>query len=66
LQSLAHLVQAALIEAGLRSGEFTGVPFPVNLPELYHYYVPLDATFFLTIYAVSPGNTWCLPVRLSF
>jgi len=35
-------VQAALIEAGLRSGEFTVVPFPINLPELYRYYVPLD------------------------
>ncbi|MCI5121733.1 MAG: nicotinate-nucleotide adenylyltransferase, partial [Candidatus Electrothrix sp. AUS4] len=25
-------------------------PFPINFPERYRYYVPLDATFFLTIY----------------
>ena len=26
------------------------VPLPINFPELYRYYVPMDATFFLTIY----------------
>jgi nicotinamide-nucleotide adenylyltransferase len=26
------------------------VPFPINFPELYRYYVPTDAVFFLTIY----------------
>ena len=25
-------------------------PFPINFPELYKYYVPLDAVFYLTIY----------------
>ena len=44
------MVKAALIEAGLRFDEFSVVPFPINLPHLYRYYVPLDATFFLTIY----------------
>lgn len=44
------LVQAALESAGVPSGRFSIVPFPINLPELYRYYVPLDAVFFLTIY----------------
>ena len=44
------MVKAALIEAGLRFDEFSVVPFPINLPDLYRHYVPLDATFFLTIY----------------
>jgi len=44
------MVEAALIEAGLSSTEFAVVPFPINLPALYRYYVPLEATFYLTIY----------------
>lgn len=39
-----------LWEAGLSAEEFLVTPFPVNVPELYGHYVPLDATFFLTIY----------------
>ncbi|MCF6291189.1 MAG: nicotinate-nucleotide adenylyltransferase [Desulfobacterales bacterium] len=44
------MVQAVLREAGLNEKDFSVVPFPINFPELYRYYVPLDATFFLTIY----------------
>jgi len=44
------MVKAALIEAGLRWDDFSVVPFPVNLPHLYRYYVPMDAIFYLTIY----------------
>ena len=44
------MIQAALLEAGLGVSEFTIVPFPINLPDLYHHYVPMDSTFFLTIY----------------
>ena len=40
----------ALLAEGLGPKEFSIVPFPINLPELYRYYVPLTATFFLTIY----------------
>ncbi|MFC1836019.1 nicotinate-nucleotide adenylyltransferase [Thermodesulfobacteriota bacterium] len=40
----------ALIEEGLKYEEFSVVPLPVNVPELYAYYVPLDAVFYLTIY----------------
>ncbi|MFH1113336.1 MAG: nicotinate-nucleotide adenylyltransferase [Pseudomonadota bacterium] len=44
------LIREALLEAGMDYGEFSIVPFPVNRPELYRYYVPLDALFLLTIY----------------
>ncbi len=44
------MVQAALLEQGLKYSEFSIVPFPVNIPELLKHYVPLDAIFFLTIY----------------
>jgi nicotinamide-nucleotide adenylyltransferase len=44
------MVRAVLEEAGVESSRFSVVPFPVNIPELYRYYVPLDALFFLSIY----------------
>jgi nicotinamide-nucleotide adenylyltransferase len=44
------MARAALVEAGVTCEEFSIVPLPINLPELYHYYVPMDAVFYLTIY----------------
>ena len=44
------LVRAVLEEAGLSHNDFSVVPFPINFPELYAYYVPLQATFFVTVY----------------
>nr|NIQ98310.1 nicotinate-nucleotide adenylyltransferase [Desulfuromonadales bacterium]NIR34221.1 nicotinate-nucleotide adenylyltransferase [Desulfuromonadales bacterium]NIS44172.1 nicotinate-nucleotide adenylyltransferase [Desulfuromonadales bacterium] len=44
------LVRAALDEAGVAAQHVSVVPLPINLPELYRYYVPLDAVFFLSIY----------------
>jgi len=44
------MIREALLESGLDFREFSLVPLPINFPELYRYYVPLDATFFLTIY----------------
>jgi hypothetical protein len=44
------MIRDVLREAGLSEQEFSLVPFPVNRPELYRFYVPLDGTFFLTIY----------------
>ncbi len=44
------MIQAALLEQGLKLSEFSIVPLPINIPELIKYYVPLDAIFFLTIY----------------
>lgn len=45
-----QMVRAALQEAGIGLADFTIVPLPINFPERYHYYVPMDAVFFLTIY----------------
>ena len=44
------LVRAALTEAGLSLNDFSVVPFPINRPEHYRYYLPMKAVFFLTIY----------------
>lgn len=44
------LVKCALTDAGLEGSDFSITPFPVNFPELYSAYVPLEACFFLTIY----------------
>ncbi len=44
------MVRAVLHEAGLGYEEFSVVPLPINLPQLYAHYVPMDAVFYLTIY----------------
>jgi len=44
------MIREALLEVGLKLSDFTIVPFPINIPELIKYYVPLDAVFFLSIY----------------
>jgi nicotinamide mononucleotide adenylyltransferase len=44
------MVRTALQGAGVETDEFSIVPFPINFPELYRYYVPLDVVFFLSIY----------------
>lgn len=44
------MLRDAMIESGIERNEFEIVPFPINLPELIKYYVPMDALFFLTIY----------------
>jgi nicotinamide-nucleotide adenylyltransferase len=45
-----RMVNAALLGAGVDSVQFSIVPFPVNFPDRYNYYVPMDAVFYLTIY----------------
>jgi len=44
------MVRWVLLGAGLDHGDFSVVPFPINLPALYRHYLPMDATFYLTIY----------------
>ncbi|MHC4662367.1 MAG: nicotinate-nucleotide adenylyltransferase [Planctomycetota bacterium] len=44
------MLKAALLDTGISVEEFTIVPFPISFPELYRFYVPEDAVFFLTIY----------------
>ncbi|MFH0824440.1 MAG: nicotinate-nucleotide adenylyltransferase [Pseudomonadota bacterium] len=43
------MVGAVLSEAGVSRDDFSVVPFPINVPDLYHHYVPMDAVFFITI-----------------
>lgn len=45
-----RLLRAALVKAGVELKDFSIVPMPISMPELYRYYVPLDAVFFLSIY----------------
>jgi nicotinamide mononucleotide adenylyltransferase len=44
------LVKAVLSAQGLLPEAYSIVPLPINMPERYHYYVPMDAVFFVTIY----------------
>jgi nicotinamide mononucleotide adenylyltransferase len=44
------MIGETLLDSGLNFREFSLVPFPINFPKLYRYYLPLEATFFLTIY----------------
>lgn len=44
------IIGTALLDAGLNPNDFMIVPFPINFPDRYRYYVPMDAVFFLTIY----------------
>jgi len=44
------LVKAVLTVQGMSPEAYSIVPLPINLPERYHYYVPMDAVFFVTIY----------------
>ncbi|MFW6179679.1 MAG: nicotinate-nucleotide adenylyltransferase [Desulfohalobiaceae bacterium] len=43
------MVKCALMDAGLTEVDFSIVPLPINFPEHYWAYVPMQATFFLTI-----------------
>jgi len=45
-----RIIKRALQEQEWGPEEFSIVPLPINLPDLYQYYVPLTGTFFLTIY----------------
>ena len=45
-----RLVNAVLRSKGLSHDDFSVVPFPINFPELYRFYVPMDAVFLLSIY----------------
>ena len=44
------ILKAALLEQGIHHRDFSLVPLPINFPELYQYYVPLQAVFYLTSY----------------
>ena len=45
-----RMIEETLLGEGLSHENFCIVPFPINIPSLWKYYVPLDAVFFLTVY----------------
>ena len=45
-----EMIKNVMLEAGIQLDEFEIVPFPINIPEFIHNYVPLNATFYMTIY----------------
>jgi nicotinamide mononucleotide adenylyltransferase len=46
----AAMLTDSLIDEQIPHNEFEVVPFPINVPELLRFYVPLSAVFFVTIY----------------
>jgi len=44
------MIREVLLEKGLKFSEFSIVPFPINVPDLLKYYVPMNVVFFLSIY----------------
>ena len=44
------MIRGALRDAGYDADRFCVVPFPINVPQMWRYYVPEDAVYFLTIY----------------
>ncbi|MBI5250698.1 MAG: nicotinate-nucleotide adenylyltransferase [Desulfomonile tiedjei] len=44
------MINSALTEMGFKHEEYSIVPFPINFPDLYQYYVPLEAVFYVTVY----------------
>jgi nicotinamide-nucleotide adenylyltransferase len=44
------MVRAVLTASGVAESDLSVVPLPINFPDRFRFYVPLDALFFLTIY----------------
>jgi nicotinamide-nucleotide adenylyltransferase len=44
------IIREVMFEQGVKPAQFSIVPFPINIPELYRFYLPLDSLFYLTIY----------------
>jgi nicotinamide-nucleotide adenylyltransferase len=44
------LVKAVLSAQGLNADTYSIVPLPINYPQRYRHYVPIEAVFFLSIY----------------
>lgn len=45
-----QMINAAMVEAGVKRNEFDIVPFPINYPELIFNYAPRSAKYYMTIY----------------
>ena len=45
-----EMIRDSLLELGIERSRFEIVPFPINYPQKIKYYVPKNATYFITIY----------------
>jgi cytidyltransferase-like protein len=46
----AVIIQRAMVQAGIDESQFAIMPFPVEMPEILHEFLPLDIPIFTTIY----------------
>ena len=44
------MIKTTIMNEGIKINEFEIVPFPINFSQYIKYYVPINATFFITIY----------------
>lgn len=44
------MVLRSLVDGGFDRSRFDIVPFPLNIPESWFYYIPKDAVFLITLY----------------
>lgn len=45
-----EMVRNCLRDSGVDPSRFDIVPFPINVPELWHHYIPASAVFLITLY----------------
>ena len=45
-----QMIRNSLNDLNVEPNRYIIVPFPINIPRLWRYYAPRDATYFLTIY----------------
>ena len=47
-----RMIRAALTDAGVALDRVIFIPFPINIPERWHFYVPPDAVQFVRVFSV--------------
>lgn len=47
-----RMIRAALTDAGVPLERVIFIPFPINIPERWHFYVPADAVQFVRVFSV--------------
>lgn len=45
------MIQETLLDEGIPPGRVIYVPFPINIPERWHYYVPKDVVQFIRVFS---------------
>jgi nicotinamide-nucleotide adenylyltransferase len=49
-----RMVANCLLDEGIDHSRFYIVPFPINIPDVWHHYIPKEAVFLITLYADDP------------